>query len=376
MRSILRDGENSGAESLPKVAIVVLNWNGWRDTIECLESLQRLNYPNYMIVVVDNGSTDGSVEKIKSWARGEITVESEFLRDTFSPKPVRWVEYDRSTAVEGGVQDAEAYLERFPPSGRMVLIRIEENLGFAAGNNVGIRYALKKDYPYVGLLNNDTVVDPDYLSRLVLTLKEYSVYMGACPKILFKDGVARIWYAGAKFSLWRASVSNIGFRKADGPDWCGVKPSGHLTGCAFVARRELFQELGLLDEDYFFCHEDSAYSLRARKYGFAFCICLDSKVYHKWGGTLRKGGRANAYYSNKYRLVLLKKEASLGERLAGYSFYGLSRFAKFFLLLLFGRADLILAEIEAIRDFLLNRWGDYDRKRTNSGVIGIKYIGT
>lgn len=89
---LLKNRDNTG-----RVFILVLNYNGWRDTVECLESVQRLTYPDYRIVVIDNGSTDGSVEKIKAWAAGELSVESKFFTYDPSTKPVRWIEYGRAT---------------------------------------------------------------------------------------------------------------------------------------------------------------------------------------------------------------------------------------------------------------------------------------
>lgn len=113
---------------LPLVKIIILNWNGWRDTIECLESLYKINYPSYQVVVVDNGSTDDSVSRIKRWAK------------------------------ENG-KTLEA-------------LEIKENLGFARGNNVGIKYVIGNENPeYILILNNDTTVERDFLKAMVSEIK-------------------------------------------------------------------------------------------------------------------------------------------------------------------------------------------------------------
>ncbi|WP_242656389.1 glycosyltransferase [Desulfofundulus thermosubterraneus] len=152
---------------MPSVFIIILNYNGWQDTVECLESVQRLTYPNYRIVVIDNGSTDGSMEKIKAWAAGELRVESKFFTYDPSTKPVRWIEYDRVTAEAGGLPELEAEIEALPPNRRMVLIQTGANLGYAGGNNVGIRYSINSVSDYIWLLNNDTVVHKSALKTMV-----------------------------------------------------------------------------------------------------------------------------------------------------------------------------------------------------------------
>ena len=140
-----------------RVAVTVLNWNGWRDTIECLESVRELNYPDYLVVVVDNGSQDDSVGRIKSWAQENLG-EGHVL-----------VEYTQTRALEGGEEEREEALECASPKAKMVLIRNQENLGFTGGNNVAIHYALQRKCPvdYVFLLNNDATVEKDCLTHLV-----------------------------------------------------------------------------------------------------------------------------------------------------------------------------------------------------------------
>jgi len=197
-------------QTWPKVAIIVLNWNGWRDTIECLESLQRLTYPNYQIIVVDNGSTNDSVEEIKAWARGEIPVESKFFEYDPNTKPVQWIEYDRATAEAGGMLYEEAKFEQLPSNRKVIIIRNGDNLGFAAGNNVAIKYALKSKSIYILLLNNDTVVDHLFLTHLVNGLKSRPSWIAIGPKILYKDKPDTIWYAGSKLKLYKATVVHLG----------------------------------------------------------------------------------------------------------------------------------------------------------------------
>ena len=151
-----------GAPAAPLVAISILNWNGWEDTLECLESVRRLDYPNYLVVVVDNGSTNGSADKIKAWAEANL-----------GPGHVI-ADYSRETALAGGDPETEQTLDRAASPARMVLVRNDENLGFTGGHNVAFHYALRAPRPadYVFLLNNDASVDANCVTRLVSVARE------------------------------------------------------------------------------------------------------------------------------------------------------------------------------------------------------------
>ncbi len=137
------------AEKSPRVVVSILNWNGWQDTLECLESVRKLDYPNYLTVVVDNGSWDDSAERMKAWAHENLGA-GQVLAD-----------YTQEIALQGGDQQTEEALESVPSPARLVLIRNEENLGFTGGNNVAFHYALTGEHPadFVFLLNNDATVD-------------------------------------------------------------------------------------------------------------------------------------------------------------------------------------------------------------------------
>ncbi|HXH14064.1 MAG TPA: glycosyltransferase family 2 protein [Alphaproteobacteria bacterium] len=351
----------SWAKTSPRVAVIVLNWNGWRDTVECLESLQQIRYPDYQIIVVDNGSTDGSVQKIQAWARGDLPVVSAFVAYRRAIKPVVGISYDRAVAEHGGLDPTEAILNGLPPSRRLVLVQTGANLGFSAGNNVALRYALKREFPLMLLLNNDTVVEPDFLSKLVQTLETDPRIVAVGPKILYKERPEAIWYAGAQLKLWRLTTRNIGIDQIDSNSWKGTHLTDQLSGCCFLARRELFERLGLLDEDYFFGHEDAAYSCSIRRAGLLLAVNLDAVIYHKRGGSSESNGPIHVYYYCKNRLLVLKKQGSALEKILGLCFFTVSRPLKWTLLLLRGRCEVVAAELRAIRDFTLGRYGEFDR---------------
>jgi len=160
----------------PKVYIILLNYNNWADTIECLESVLRNDYPNYQVIVVDNNSPNNSMEYLKAWAEGRIDVwvnPNNPLRNlSFPPvpKPIPYVYYTREEAEKCKNLDLEEKFKSDIPEGvttkyPIVFIQSGNNLGFAGGNNVGIRYALiKNDFDSVILLNNDTVIKGEAIS--------------------------------------------------------------------------------------------------------------------------------------------------------------------------------------------------------------------
>lgn len=161
-----------------KVAVIILNWNGWKDTIECLESLLQCRYSNFRVIVVDNGSKDNSVEMIGSWAEGQIKVKSKFIERPVE-KPIKIYLINRKEI------DKPAKIPETDGKS-IILIRNERNLGFTGGNNIGIAYALKWLNPHaILLLNNDTVVHPDMLDELMKTLNQDRSIVIVQPKILY-----------------------------------------------------------------------------------------------------------------------------------------------------------------------------------------------
>jgi FkbM family methyltransferase len=295
------------------VAIIVLNWNGWRDTIECLESLQRLTYPNYQVIVVDNGSTDGSVEKIKDWARGEIPVESKFCEYDSDSKPVQWIEYDRKTAEAGGVKEKEKELAIVVVNRKLTLIQTGENLGFAGGNNVGLRYALsRRDFAYVWLLNNDTVVKSDALTCMVKRISD-KPGAGMCGSTLpFYHDPKKIWaLGGATYNKWFAISRCIrGFQPIDKAvdNQYIERCMDYIAGASILVSRTFLHDIGLMSEDYFLYFEEIDWAERARG-RYTLTYAPNSIVYHKVGASTGSNSRSfiSDYYKIRNKLVFTRK---------------------------------------------------------------------
>jgi GT2 family glycosyltransferase len=266
------------------VYILLLNWNGWQDTVECLESLFRLDYPDFRVIVCDNGSTDGSLEKIKGWAEGRVPAAAPAghplsgLSSPPVPKPVSVAEYDRIAAEAGGDGHENS---------RLVLIRTGGNLGFAGGNNVGLRYALARgDFAYIWLLNNDTVVKPDALSWMVRRMSERPD-AGICGSLLpYYDAPDTVWTSGGgTFNHWLAKSCSLDdrrpLREATARDEIERRMK-YVAGASMLASKEFLEDVGLLCEDYFLYYEEPDWCFRGRG-RYALAYARESIVYHKVG---------------------------------------------------------------------------------------------
>lgn len=250
--------QNSFSNKNPTVAIIILNWNGKDDTIECLESLKHITYPNYEILLVDNGSTDGSVG---------------------------------------------CFRERYPG---MEIIENGTNLGFAEGNNVGIRRAMDEGADYVLLLNNDTVVDLEFLGELVKVAEGDERIGIVGPKICYYDNPTIVWSVGGKINFFTSSIGNYG----DGivqTNFTGVENVDYVSGCALLIKNEVIMNIGLLDKDYFLYFEETDWNVRAHNHGYISVVNRDTRILHKSGASVKKVKDSNYYYFARNTLLFLKK---------------------------------------------------------------------
>ncbi len=274
--------------------ILIVNWNGWRETIECLESVFRIDSPGYKVIVCDNGSDDGSMERIRSWAEGRLEVRGppdhplRRLSHPPVPKPIPRVEHDRGLAEKGGSSEDEG--------ARLILVQAGENLGFAGGNNVGLRYALARgDFEYVWLLNNDTVVEPAALSHLLRRMKERPD-AGICGSTLpFYSDPERLWArGGATFNKWFATAQCIGLHRpaSEREDAESVeRRMDYVAGASMLVSRAFLEDVGLLCEDYFLYFEEPDWAARAKgRHRLAYAP--GSVVYHKVGASMEDFGKS------------------------------------------------------------------------------------
>jgi GT2 family glycosyltransferase len=222
------------------VAILILNWNGLDFSRSCLESLRKVDFPDFKVILVDNASQNEEGKTLK-----QLFPEIELLQNS-------------------------------------------ENLGFAGGNNVGIKYALEQGYTHLMLLNNDTVVEPDFLGEMLLKFRQNPNLGVVQPLILFLHDQKIIWSAGGKWVPTlgraitlgdRAPVSDYRHKKAT-LDWA--------TGCCMLITREAILKAGLLNEQYFVYFEDVEWSLRFKNAGYDISLAERAIIYHEAGASSKK----------------------------------------------------------------------------------------
>jgi hypothetical protein len=293
----------------PKVAICTLNWKRWRDTVECLESLQHLKYSNYLSVVVDNGSGDSSADKIKAWAE-----------ENLGPTQVI-ADYSRETALGGGEAATERALDAAPSRSRLVLIRNQENLGYTGGNNVSIAYALHRNVSadYVFLLNNDAAMDPECLARLLEV--DQSTGAGIVGPLVMNGEGDRIEFArsGTLRGLFFAPLlkAYTPMPEAGVAFWDSL----FVHGGAMLVRKVVLEAVraaqgAYLDERLYLYWDEVAFCHAAWEQGFKCFIVRAATVRHKVERA-SSGYQSPVwyYYSGRNRILLARELLSPGWRI-------------------------------------------------------------
>jgi GT2 family glycosyltransferase len=254
-----------------KIYVVLVNWNGWRDTIECLESLLGSDYPQFEAVVCDNGSTDGSVERLGDWADGRlgwaIPASSPVRQWAAAPQPkpvpcrVVAQRAAAASAVGASAVGASAAASGTPPP-RVTIIAAGENRGFSAGVNVGLRYAVSQgDLAFAWLLNNDTVVTPTTMRALVSAAPDPDVPVICGGTILHYDAPDTVQSFGGGSFLAVAGRPRLIGAGASGrdplPAPAEIEPRlAYVSGSSMFVSRRFIEAAGFLDESYFLYFEE------------------------------------------------------------------------------------------------------------------------
>lgn len=269
---------------MTSVAIVILNWNGWKDTVECLKSINDLNTKNYklQIIVVDNGSTDESLKELSKIKNKNLEI------------------------IETG-----------------------KNLGFAGGNNVGIKKALEDKYDYIMVLNNDTILEPNMLVNLVSKMEEHPEIGASSPKMYFAKGFEFhkdkykaselgnvIWYAGGDIDWNNVYGSNHGVDEVDKGQFDNDQETTFASGACLFLKAESLKKAGVFDEKYFLYLEDTDLCMRIRRAGFKIYLIPSSVLWHKVSQSSGIGSNLNDYFITRNRLLFASQYANLRANIA------------------------------------------------------------
>lgn len=290
---------------MPVIYIILVNYNGYKDTIKCIDSLKKINYINYKIIIVDNASSDNSLKILKQ------------------------------------------------KTNNCIIMKSKKNLGFAGGNNLGIKYALAHDADYIMLLNNDTIVSNSFLNNMLMSFnKNNKIGLVGC-KIMYYPEKNILWYGGGYIDWFKFIGVHYGMKQIDKGQYDIEKEIDFMTGCCMLVKREIFEKVGLLSEDYFMYFEDVDFCVKIRNAGYKIWYDPKAVVYHKVG--LSSGGEESPFsieWGTRNRLLFMnryKNNVSSFSFILSKMFFYITRFVRYFQYKVKGKKDKCNAILEGIR---------------------------
>ena len=265
----------------PLLSIILVNWNRSQDTLNCIQSIVASTYPNFNIIVVDNGSCDDSLMELRQ------------------------------------------------NQSKFILLEAGSNLGFTGGNNLGIRHALAHGADYVFILNNDTVIANDCIEKMISAAENDKSIGIITPKILYYTNRKLVWFGGAKYNSRFITGRLVGYGIIDSGQFDSEQEIPWATGCAMLIRKKVIESVGLLDDHFFAVAEDLDYSLRMREKGHRIYYLPSAVIWHK--ESISAGGSdapQYVYYQTRNFLILRKKWAKTWDHLILAHVYAFLYFGK------------------------------------------------
>ena len=319
-----------------KLLTVILTWNDFDNTSKCLESCKKSQSENTTFLLVDNNSTDGSLEKIV---------------DKFKLKDISNESYN---------------LE----SNKFIFIKNSVNLGCGFGHNTGYEFAIKNKFEYVARIDNDMQFGPGFFDENLIILDKHPNIEGLSPKIMYQNKKNKIWWMGCTIGnnlKFQTHMRDYPYNLEDNKSFKNLKKTDAIAGCASIMRVKRLEKIGLSDKDFFYGPEDIEFSRRIYSGKDSLMVNLDSKIFHavtqsfKPQHTFRR-----KYFEHKYRLLLVKKIGTMNDKILGYTI----SIIKFVLYCFFcfkkKHREKIKPVFKSLCDFFLfKRYGDYDRKKNN-----------
>lgn len=304
-----------------KVYVVIINWNGWKYTIECLESLKKQKYRNFQVIISDNASSDDSVEKIKEYLSGRSLIKgdgSDIFKQYVEPITSDEIEYFEfeSSEVEKfdfSTQEYNANKDKalwYP----VIFVKNPANYGTSRGNNVGFRFALTQDdASYIWVLNNDVALDFNALGNLVDDC-ERDPKIGATASVLrFYDdpgviqtiGGGKFWpvIGTARLCSKNSQFEELGKKSKDEI----LSDINYLMSCSMLIKVQALKDCGIYDEDFFVYTEETEWSFRIQKLGWKISTALDSYIFHKESASTKGIRHMYFYLLNKSNQVFVRK---------------------------------------------------------------------
>ncbi|HQT91544.1 MAG TPA: glycosyltransferase family 2 protein [Candidatus Kryptobacter bacterium] len=244
------------------LSIILVNYKQAEQTIECVRSLEKSSFHDFRTIIVDNESTPESASKLRSYCPNAVVL----------------------------------------PCG--------SNLGFAGGNNVGIRYAVESGSDFILLLNNDTIVHENLLATLVDTIQSRETIGVVGAKIYYEDRRDLLWFAGGHLSIDKALATHRGIQKEDNGAFDTLQETDFVTGCCLMTKREVIEHIGMLDTGFFLYYEDSDFCTRAKDAGYSVIYQPKAVLYHKVSYSTELDSPVYIYFNLRNKILFLRKHGS------------------------------------------------------------------
>jgi GT2 family glycosyltransferase len=314
-----------------KLLVVILTWNDFKNTSECINSILHSDIKDTEILLIDNNSSDGSNKQlIKKY------------------------------------KFKNAYIEKNATKINLIFIQNKNNLGCGLGHNPGYEYAMEKNFEYVARIDNDMTVSKDLFSNMIKFLDNNKNIAAVSPKILYYKNPKKIWWMGCQIGnalKFQTNMRDYGYNLIDSPNLNGVANTDAIAGCASFMRVNVLKKSKLSDPDFFYGPEDIELSYRLKKFG-DLKVNLDVKIYHKVTQSFKSHHKPRRiYFEYKYRLLLIKKIGSFSDKFFGYVI-SIIKYILYCLLFynLNQRNKIIPVGRALIHFFIFRRLGEYDRK--------------
>lgn len=327
----------------PLTYIIILNWNGWQDTIKCLDSVLKLNYSNYKTIVIDNGSTNDSIKQIENWGTKAFT-----FTDTIPNQKIQL-----SITNELSLDCLLMTLNE-----KFFLISHQENLGFSGGCNLGIAYALQEGADYIFLLNNDATINFDAINQLITVAQQAKAFIAGA--IVLNTTGDQALFAGSHWPnhLFFKSILTSYNRKQKFWD------TPYAEGSALLAHKDVLKqrvsEYGyFLDPKLFLYYEDTDLCIYARERNYRCIIVRDALIYHSQAKS--SGGVRSCYYTTRNRIHIANKTLKQPLKIIFHIYYIPSRLAILIFKILSGqlKKNLVKAIINGLSDGYLGITGKW-----------------
>lgn len=276
------------------ISIIIVNWNGWRDTVSCIDSIVCQDITNVHIIVVDNGSEDNSFSQMNNYlsnsANDSLEVYSYFIKKIINRQSF--------------IHDITLQLPSSKPTSSISLLKLPENTGFANGNNCGVWLSEVMKIDNIILLNNDVEVSREFIeiARGVFTKNNVKKLMSGL--IYYYKRRNELWSAGGYWNKWK--INGYMYDKYN-----GNRNNSFLTACCWFINTDIFREVGYFNKGLYLYMEDVEYCLRLKDNKYSFIVIPDIKVYHKVNSSSNKISNVHEYFSVRNRIIVGKKYSSL-----------------------------------------------------------------